>query len=221
MRDSNSKDKCLRDEEIACYVDGLVAPGLRKRIEDHLERCGLCLHHVAEVKRLVAPEALFGAVLPAGALARAENLVAEAIRGVPQFDVVLALKSGICRLLETTGDLLAPGGQAPVAVRGGKCPGDASSAGTDGSAGLKVAKRLSGYLVTLEVAAEGEGVVPRVGIVEETSSARPDGIKARLHSPETSETRYSRQGRISFSALKPGSYGIEIEEIGRIGLEIQ
>ena len=85
-----------------------------------------------------------------------------------------------------------------------------------------MAKRLSGYLVTLEVAAEGEEIIPRVGIVDEKSSAKPDGIKARLYSPGISETRYSaRQGRIEFSALKAGIYGIEIEEIGRIRLDIQ
>ena len=68
-------------------------------------------------------------MLPARALARAESLVADAVRGVPQFDVVLALKSGICSLLETTGDLLAAGRSAPVAVRGSKPSGGEDSAG--------------------------------------------------------------------------------------------
>ena len=223
MRIGKPKDKCLSDDEIACFVDGLAEPGLRKRVEDHLAHCSLCLHNVAELKRLVAPEGLSGLALPARARARAESIIADALRGVPQFDVVLALKSGICRLLETTGDLVAAGGPAAVPVRGGMPSGGRAARGEGEEAGkdLRVAKSLSGHLVTLELAAQGDEVVPGVAIVEEASAARPDGIKARIHSPEASETRYSRQGRIRFSGVRPGTYGIEIEDIGRIRLEVQ
>jgi hypothetical protein len=124
-------------------------------------------------------------------------------------------------LLETTGDLLAPTRLAPSQLRGGKHPTDKSSGDGPNGPGLKIAKSLSGYLVTLEFTAERQAVLPKLTIVEETSSGRPDGVKAKLYSPGASETRYSRRGRMSFSALKPGIYGIDIEEIGRIRLDIQ
>jgi hypothetical protein len=225
MKDRDYREKCLSDDEVAGYVDGVVKPEIRKRIEDHLPHCSLCLHHVAELKQLVGSEATLPGVLPAQALARAESLIASETQAVPEFAIALALKSGICKLLETTGDLLAAGRLAPVALRGDRPqPGESSAESSGGKIdgpSLRVAKSLSGHLVTLELVAERETVLPKLVIVEETSSARPDGIKAKIYSPGTSETRYSRQGRITFSALKPGVYGIDIEEIGRVRLDIQ
>ena len=221
MKDRGSREKCLTDDEVASYVDGVVKPDLKKRIEDHLVRCNFCLHNVAEIKQLVGSGAGLPGALPAEALARAETLVAQHTQRAPQFDITLALKSGICKLLETTGDLLVPGRLAPVELRGEKRSTDRPSGDRRNSPSLKIAKSLSGYLVTLEFVAERQAVLPKLTIVEETSSGRPDGIKAKLYSPGASETRYSRRGRMSFPALKPGIYGIDIEEIGRIRLDIQ
>ena len=86
---------------------------------------------------------------------------------------------------------------------------------------MKVAKSLSGYLVTLEITSSKQAVEPTLRIVEEVSSAKPDGIKAKLYTPGAAETKYSRAGKMRFSALKPGVYRIEIEEIGTIRLDIQ
>jgi anti-sigma factor RsiW len=211
MKEKNSREKCLSDDEVASYVDGVARPDERKRIEDHLVRCSFCLHNVAELKQLLLPETELAAGMPAEALARAESIIARHTQTLPEFDVTLALKNGICKLLETTGNLLLPGRFAPVAVRGEKQAGP----------NLRIAKSLSGYLVTLEFAAGKQEAVPKLTIVEEASSAKPDGIKAKLYSPGASETKYSRQGKMSFSALKPGVYGIEIEEVGKIRLDIQ
>ncbi|HVP57499.1 MAG TPA: hypothetical protein VMU02_05340 [bacterium] len=211
MKDRNSKEKCLTEDEVASYVDGVVKPDLKKRIEDHLVRCSLCLHNVAEMKQLVGTDTQHASSLPAEALARAEAIIAQHTELSPELDITLAIKGGICKLLETTGDLLRPARLAPVELRGEKTNG----------ATLKIAKSLSGYLVTLELVPERQMVHPKLTIVEETSSGRPDGIKAKLYSPGAAETKYSRQGRISFSALEPGVYGIDIEEIGRIRLDIQ
>jgi len=221
MKDRGQKQRCLTDDEVTSYVDGVVKPDLRKRIEDHLVRCSFCLHNVAELKHLISSEAALPGDLPAEALARAEMLVAQHTGQAPQFDITLALKSGICKLLETTGDLLAPGRLAPVHLRGGKQSADRPSGDRPDGPGLKIAKSLSGYLVTLEFVTERQAVLPKLTIVEEASSGRPDGIKAKLYSPGASETRYSRQGRMSFSPLQPGVYGIDIEEIGKIRLDIQ
>jgi hypothetical protein len=221
MKDRGPREKCLTDDEVASYVDGVVRPDLRKRIEDHLVRCSFCLHNVAEIKQLIGSEAALPGDLPAEALARAELLVAQHARQAPQFDITLALKNGICKVLETTGDLLAPGRLAPAHLRGEKHSTDRPSDDRPDGSSLKIAKSLSGYLVTLEFVAERQIVLPKLTIVEETSSERPDGIKAKLYSPGASETRYSRQGRMSFSALQPGVYGIDIEEIGKVRLDIQ
>jgi anti-sigma factor RsiW len=209
------KHKCLSDDQVAAYVDGVIAPDLRRRIEEHLDRCSLCLNNVSELKQLVTSDATLGASLPAAALARAESIIADRLAdradALPELDVILALKSGVCKILETTGRLLAPGRMAPVTVRRGDRPAPTP----------KVAKSMSGYLVTLEaVAAEG-AVQPRITIVEEASSATPDGTRAKLYAAGSSETKYSRAGRITFSPVKPGDYTIEIEDVGRIRLAVQ
>lgn len=209
MKGRASRTRCLSDDEVAAYVDGAVRPDLRKRIEEHVGRCSLCLHNVAELKHLVSAE--HPSKLPAAALARAESLVARARSIVPEMEVVLALKSGLCKIIETTGQVLIPGRLIPVTVRGDRrC-----------APSPRVAKSLSGYLVTLELVNAKQGVQPRLTVVEEASAERPDGIKARLVAPDQSETKYTRAGKIGFSALRPGAYSIEIEDIGRISLDIQ
>jgi anti-sigma factor RsiW len=214
MKDKAPGKKCLTDDEVAAYVDGAVAPGLRKRIEEHLARCSLCLHGVAELKHLVSAER--PGRLPARALARAESVLAGRLRAArpsiaPEMEVVIALKNGLLKILETTGELLTPGRLSPVVVRGGNRTAPSP----------RIAQSLSGYLVTLEAVGSGNEVRPRLAIVSERSAERPDGLKARLRGPDVSETRYARAGKIGFSALRPGAYTIEIEDVGTINLEIQ
>ena len=67
------KNRCLTDEEMTSYVDGVVGGGLRKKIEAHLAACPVCLHNVAELKELVSPEAGLSKPVPESALARAES----------------------------------------------------------------------------------------------------------------------------------------------------
>ena len=74
MKSRDTKSRCLSDDEVAAYVDGAVRPDLRKRIEEHLARCGDCLHNVAELKHLVGA-ASAAVKMPAAALARAESIV--------------------------------------------------------------------------------------------------------------------------------------------------
>ena len=210
-REKRPIGKCLSDEETTAYVDGIVSPEARCCIEDHLVTCSFCLHNVAELKELVCAQAGRDVAVPAEAMARAHASIAQRANVSPQFEITLALRRGLCRLLETTGELLLPGRLAPAAVRGEKQPGS----------NLRVAKSVSGYLVTVELVAAKDAVQPTVTITEETSSSRPDGIKAKLYSPGASETKYSRRGKFSFSLLARGLYGIEIEEIGKIRLDIQ
>jgi hypothetical protein len=209
-RERSSIGRCLSDEETAAYVDGVVSPDARKRIEGHLIACGFCLHNVAELKELVCAQVGCDITVPAEAMARGQALVAERTQ-TAQFDITMALRRGLCRLLETTGELLVPGKLAPAVVRGEKR--------TESS--LRVVKSLSGYLVTVDLAAGRGGVQPTLTVTEEASSSRPDGLKAKLYSPDTSETKYSRRGKLSFSHLAPGRYEIDIEEIGEIRLDIQ
>ena len=214
MKGKDPGARCLSDDEVAAYIDGAVERDLRERIEQHLGRCRACLHSVAELKRLVrAAQALER--LPAPAMARAESIVERELakRGeaLAEMEVVLALKSGICRILETTGEMLRPGRLAPVTVRGAR-PSAPSP---------RIAKSLSGYRVTLELVSAAKGVEPRLAVAEEGSRERPDGIKAKLRGREATETKYTRAGKISFSPVGPGTYRIDIEKLGRIRLEIQ
>jgi len=211
VREEKGKIKCLSGDEVAAYVDGAVKQGLRKRIEEHLLRCNSCLHSVAELKQLVSSERRIDASVPAATLARVDNMIAGRISASRQLDVTLALKDGVCRILETTGKLLLPGRLSPVRVR--------AERRIDPSP--RISKELSGYLVTLELVPSGKTVEPRLVIVQETSSARPDGVKARLISTAGSQIKYSRAGKIAFSAVEAGAHSIEIEKIGRINLTVQ
>jgi anti-sigma factor RsiW len=214
MKGKTPRDRCLSDDEVAAYVDGAVKRDLRKRIEEHLAQCSTCLHSVVELKHLVSA-AHAQEKLPAAALARAESIVertrSRASETLPELDIVLALKSGICKILETTGEVLRPGRLAPVTVRGERRTAPSP----------RVAQSLSAHLVTLELVSAKQGVEPRLTIVEEASAERPDGIKAKLRGPDASDTKYSRAGKIGFSPVGPGTYRIEIEKIGRIRLDIQ
>jgi hypothetical protein len=204
------KDRCLTDDEITAYVDGVAEASARKRIEQHLAQCGLCLHNVAELKKLVSSHETDATPLPDAALARAEAVI-EKYMGSREFDITLAIRNGICRILESTGNLLPPRRLSPVAVRREK----------RSTTSPRIAKSLSGYLVTVELTPKKDSVQPKLSLVEEISSERPDGVKAKLYSPGACETKYSRRGNIDFSAIGPGLFRIDIDEIGSVGLEVK
>ena len=204
------KDRCLTDEEMSAYVDGVVDTDLRRRIETHLAECAVCLHHVAELKELVSPQVVYAAMPTPEALSKAEDIVSHYARPASGFDIAVALRQGFCKVLETTGDLLTPRGLSPVPVRGQ----DRTEATP------RIAKSLSGYLVTIELPARQGGLQPRVMVVHEISSDKPDGIKIKLYSPGACETKYSEGGKATFQPIGSGEYTIDIEDIGIIDLEI-
>jgi len=204
------KDRCLTDEEMSAYVDGVVDADLRQRIEDHLAECPVCLHHVAELKELVSPQVVYAAIPTAEALSKAEDIISQYANPSSGFDVTVALRQGICRVLETTGDILTPRGLAPIAVRG--------EGGTEPAP--RIAKSISGYLVTVELPIRKGKLQPRVMVVQETSSDKPDGVKVKLYSPGACETKYTEAGKTAFQPVGSGDYTIEIEDIGTIELEI-
>ncbi len=205
------KDRCLTDEEITAYIDGVVSPEQRARIEAHLARCGFCLHNIAELRQLISANETNPIAPTEAALAQAEAVISESTTARTHFDIALVIRDGICKILESTGNLLPPRRLSPAAIRRHR----ASRTVT------RISKSLSGFLVTVELKPQREAVKPEVIIVEESTSDRPDGLKAKLYSPGACETKYSEQGRISFSPLTSGYYRIEIEEVGAIGLEIK
>jgi anti-sigma factor RsiW len=212
MKGKPSKGKCLTDDEAAAYADGSARPDLRRRIEDHLARCNACLHGVAELKQLLRPAAsgqAAGAALPARVLARAEDIIERSTAAVPEMAITLTVKAGLCTILHTTGRLLAPAQLAPV--RSGDAPRGRPT----------VTESLSGHLVTLELATKERRAQPKLMIMRESSSIRPDGVKAVISSGGVRQTRYTRSGRASFTPLGPGVSIIEIEDIGRIRIEVQ
>ncbi len=204
------KDRCLTDEEMSAYVDGVVDTDLRMRIETHLAECAVCLHHVAELKELVSPQVVYAAVPTAEALSKAEDIISQYAGPAFGFDITVALRQGLCKVLETTGDLLAPRALSPVSIRG-----ESRTELTP-----RIAKSLSGYLVTVELPARKGRLLPKVMVVHEVSSDRPDGIKIKLYSPGACETKYTESGVAAFEPVGSGDYTIDIEDIGTIELEI-
>ena len=204
------KNRCLTDEEMTSYVDGVVGDGLRKKIEAHLTACTVCLHNVAELKELVSPEAEMGRPVPESALARAESLIALHTH-THEFDIVAVLKNGVCRILETTGDLLTPRMPATAAVRGSRSK----------ALSPRIARSLSGFLVTVELKAKADEVRTVLSIIEEATSDGPDGVKTQICAPGTCETKYSHDGETTFSPVGQGLFRIDIEGIGSIDLEIR
>jgi anti-sigma factor RsiW len=204
------RDRCLTDEEMSAYVDGVVDDGTRAWIEAHLTECAVCLHHVAELKELVSTEPAHAAVPTAEALSRAEDIISQHTHPVPGFDIAVALREGFCKVLETTGDLLTPRRLSPVPLRG-EAPGQLIP---------RIAKSVSGYLVTMELPAQKGNLRPKVTVVHESSSDRPDGVKVKLYSPGACETKYTRNGKAAFDPVGPGDYSIEIEDIGVIDLDV-
>jgi hypothetical protein len=204
-------DRCLTDEEITAYVDGVAESSLRKRIERHLSECGLCLHNVAELKKLVSANGAEEILPTRAAIEMAESIITDHTQSPDRLDITAIIRNGICRIMETTGSLLPPRPPSRVTVRGDRRI----------VLNPRIAKSVAGYLITIELTPKKDMLEPRLTIIEESSSLKPDGVKAKLYSPGTCETKYSRNGRMTFSALGQGFFRIEIEEIGRISLEIQ
>jgi hypothetical protein len=204
-------DRCLTDEEMAAYVDGVVGPTLRPQVEEHLARCRLCLHKVAELKRLVGAGGPVTRPVPAGILARVEMLIEARTRGLHDFGITAALKEGVLKILETTGNLLTPRRPSTVALRG-RPPAGLSP---------RIGKSLSGYSVTVELVPARDTVQPVITLVDEAAGERPDGIKVSLRSSEGCETRYTHDGNVVFTSIGHGAFTMDIEGIGRIDLDIR
>jgi hypothetical protein len=204
------KDRCLTDEEMSAYIDGVVDTDTRSRIEAHITECAVCLHHVAELKELVSPEVANAAVPSPEALSKAEDIIAQYAHPSPGFDIAVTLKQGFCKVLETTGDLLTPRGLSPAPVRGASRK----------TLIPRIGKSISGYLVTVELPTHEGNLRPKVTLVHEASSDKPDGIKVKLYSPGACETKYTEGGRAAFHPVGSGDYTIDIEDIGTVELEI-
>lgn len=205
------KSRCLTDEQIAAYVDGLAAAPMREEVESHIEVCPFCLQSVAEVKRLADAYAASPVSTPDAAHRRALDVIEAAGHRLPEFSIVATLKQGLVKILETSGSLLPPPRLEPVPVRSQKR-----------SALIpRVAKSLSGHFVTVELRSQGEEFVADVTLIAEESSERPDGVKVRLCAGETTETKYSRSGKVRFTSLVRGMSELDLEGIGRIKLEIR
>lgn len=203
--------KCLTEAEIAAYVDGLSDDAARDRVETHIAGCALCLRSVAELKQLADAHQAAPVRTPETALARAADIVARAAQPAPQLSIVAALHQGLLKILETTGSLLPPPRLAPLQVRKKE----------DAKLLPRVARSISGYLVTVELGEEGGSFTAEVTIIEEASSESADSVKVKLHSTAASETRYTRSGRVKFTSLEKGLSDLDIEGIGRISLEIR
>jgi hypothetical protein len=202
-------DRCLTDEEIAAYVDGTASKALRERVESHLNACRLCLRSVAEVKRLMQSHASHLPTVPGDVIARAEQVVIENAESAPRLDITAAITGGMLKILRTTGDLLTPRRLSAVPVRGpagsGLCP--------------RVAKSIAGYHITLELVPGPEAIQPVLIMVDEATGDRPDGVKVKMSSAGTSETKYTQHGKATFSPVGPGVATIDIEGVGRVDLE--
>lgn len=205
------KDRCLTDEEISAYIDGVVSAEERARIEFHLAKCSFCLHNVAELKQLVSANDANPIALPEAAIAQAEAVIEEQSASPVHFDIAVVLRNGICKILGSTGNLLPPRKLSPVVLRRQRSPRTIT----------RISKSVSGFLVTVELTPEKNMVKPEVIVVEESTSQKPDGLKAKLYSPGACETSYSTDGRITFRPVANGYYRIEIEEIGTIGLDVK
>jgi hypothetical protein len=203
-------DRCLTDEEMSAYVDGVADADLRSRIEEHLAACAVCLHHVAELKELVSTQTAQTSIPTPEALAKAEDVIALYTHAAPGFDITVALREGLCKVLETSGNLLTPRRLSPEPIRG-----DSEEQLTP-----RISKSISGYLVTVELPAEKGRLRPRVTVVQEAGPDRPDGIRIKLYSPGACETKYTRGGKAVFEPVGPGDYSIDIEDIGTIDLDI-
>jgi len=205
------KNECLTESEISAYVDGTLDGAARERVESHLERCRICLNSVAEVKRLADAHGSSPVKTPEAALARAREIVEAGAASMPGLSIVAALSQGLVKIIKTTGSLLPPPRLEPVAVRKRK----------DSKLLPRVAKSLSGYFLTVELSEDGGEFAADITIVDEKTSELPDGIKAKLHAAGASQTRYTRSGRLRFTSLKRGRSEFELEDIGRISLEIE
>jgi hypothetical protein len=196
---------------MASYVDGVADDALRSRIEEHLSRCAVCLHHVAELKRLVDADVSSGVAVPAEVLTRAESLIAGQGPAGSRFEIAATIRDGVVKILESTGDLLLPRMPSAVPIRGR----------TETGLSPRLAKSISGYLVTVELVPCRNTVEPKVSLVDESTSECPDGIKAKLYSPGACETKYTQQGHVTFSPVGEGLFSIEVEDVGRIGLDLR
>jgi anti-sigma factor RsiW len=201
---------CLSDEQMAAYVDGLVSPEERLRIEEHLAVCGPCLRAVAEIKGLASAAGEAPAAPPEGVLSRARELVASRGGPVPELDIVAILRAGVCKILESSGNLLPPRMPSTVAIRGAPAEGVSP----------RVSRSMEGYLVTVELGVRESGVAPAVTLADERSGARPDGQKIRFSSEATCQIKYTRRGRAEFASVEQGRFAMEIDGVGRISLEI-
>jgi anti-sigma factor RsiW len=168
----NMKTKCLTEMEIAAYVDGLAEAEVRKRVESHLETCALCLHSVAELKRLADAHEANPVRTPEAALARAAGIISAGSETSPGFSIIAAVQKGLVKILETTGNLIPPPRQAPVPVRKRR----------DASLVPRVARSLSGFFVTVELSEGKDGITAGVTLADEASSEQPDGVKVKLRS---------------------------------------
>ena len=224
-----ARPACPEEDLLVRYCEGSLGEDQAGEVEGHMAACDLCLDTVMEYKRLAEMDvAAMETEVPETVTRRSIDLVPENPPIIPSpWDVVLQIKGGLVRLLQSAADLtptmLEP---VPVAIRGDEERGPES--GLLEAESLTFSREIGELTADVEIAGSPEGLFALNILLSETTTGNPkDGLRITLTDMEYElESARTRRGMVRFEDHEVGDYCLEIldrdaDEPGRITLRIQ
>jgi hypothetical protein len=195
---------CPDEEELASYLDGVLAETQRAQVESHLSDCSACLAEVCAAYK-TSSEGRKDTV-PQRILERAMAIILADKGGDKNFlNVVVQLALDCLKLVSTSGELIPA--EAPAGIRGKDKESDAAV--------LQVEKELDQCTVAMEVERIERELCQVAVTVKPKQGMVAGGIRLSLLCGEREQASYlASQGTAIFERVPPGDYKLNVSDSG-------
>ena len=223
IKETTMGEKCLSDEDIVFYFDGVLSDDERRRIEKHISLCGECretLKEHAEIAGQIDDECM--SAVPEHIIKKTVEMMTPLVHGRNLFDVVVRLKERALQVINTTGSIL----KGAVAERGDVVFVPIIGASLAGvsfrsekkpeNCDIAIRKEFSSIVLTAELNRSGQNSTDlTLHITGKDSSVKLSDIRVTMKKgARTYESALIKYGKKVFEDVTPGAYLIEVKDGG-------
>ncbi len=189
---------------MACYLEGLLSPREKTRLDQHLTACASCQENL-QMQMAVADQQRLEGVGPVSQqiIERAQNLVSERF-GLNMVDVIINFSGQIFESLKTSGEIIL-GPSTPLTYKLRSKPQENAKM-------LVVHKKTKALQLTIEIAREKKDLNTVILKMKDSKNILAlDGLRVSLLECKTEiESHPTQKGKVIFQGIQPGRYTIQI-----------
>lgn len=214
------KEKCLKEEDFACLIEGQLSDSERKKLFKHILSCQACaltlrdhllvLNAIDRKGLLETPEAIVQAAMDLYSLEVGSDIL----------EVILNFTEKMIELVRTTGEILRGPQLVPVPVL--RSQGEENAFPNE----IKIVKEFSNFLTEVDVEKKKPDLCDvEIRLTEKETKQKLKGFRVTLNkNGREIESCLMEEGKVTFKEVRPDKYTISIikddQKLGIIELQI-